>query len=151
MQKKPFLVTYEDETRPIRIARQGSKGHLAVKKLMDPEDTGSVTGIVLVAEAFPHQQPITPHGHRDYEESMYVLTGHGRLIIGPTADDMKNFTLRPGACAYVPADYYHVVEVDGEKPMKLIISYFSTEKKGKSHREIATELTNVPLQGEYGK
>jgi mannose-6-phosphate isomerase-like protein (cupin superfamily) len=151
MQEKPFLVTYEDETTPMRIARQGSKGYLTVKKLMDPEDTGSVSGIVLVAEALPHQQPITPHGHGDYEESMYVLTGHGKMIIGPTADDMKTFTLRPGACAYVPADYYHIVEVDGEQPMKLIISYFSTEKKGKSHREIATELTNVPLQGEYGK
>jgi len=151
MQKKPLLVTYEDETRPIRIARQGSEGYLTVKKLMDPEDTGSVSGILLVAEALPHQQPITPHGHRDYEESMYVVAGCGRLIIGRTVENMRTFTLRPGACAYVPADYYHIVEVDSEEPMKLVISYFATDKKGKSHREIATELTNVPLQREYGK
>jgi len=35
--------------------------------------------------------------------------------------------------------------------MKLVIPYFHTESKGKSHREITTQLTNVPLQGEYGK
>jgi quercetin dioxygenase-like cupin family protein len=93
MQKKPFLVTYEDETRPIRIARQGSEGYLAVKKLMDPEDTGSVSGIVLVAEALPHQQPITPHGHRYCEESMYVVAGRGRLIIGRTVENMRTITI----------------------------------------------------------
>jgi len=151
MREKPLLVTYEDEIRPTRIARQGSTGYLMVRKLMDPEDTGSVSGIVLVAEALPRQQPITPHTHRGYEESMYVATGRGRLTIGPTVDTMKAFPLRPGACIYVPADYYHVVKVESEEPMKLIISYFPTEKKGKSHREIATELTSVPLQGGYGR
>jgi len=151
MREKPFLVTYEDETRPIRIARQGSKGYLMVRKLMDPEDTGSVSGIVLVAEAFPRQQAITPHAHRSYEESMYVVTGRGRLIIGPTVENMKTFPLRPGACIYVPADYHHVIEVDGDEPMRFVVSYFPTEKKGRSHREIATDLTDVPLQGEYGR
>lgn len=151
MEEKPFLVTYEDEAKPIRIARQGSKGYLTIKKLMDPEDTGSMSGIVLVAEAFPYQEPITPHAHRAYEESMYVVGGRGRFIIGPTVENMKTLPLRPGTCAYIPADYYHVVEVDGEEPMKLVISYFPTDKKGRSHRQIATEFTNVPLQREYGE
>jgi len=151
LKEKPFLVTYEDEVKPIRISRQGSKGYLTVRKLMDPEDTGSVSGTVLVAEAVPHQQPITPHAHKDYEESIYVVAGHGRLTIGPSVGDMKTFELRLGACIYIPANYFHVVEVEGQEPMKLVVSYFSTEKRGKSHREIATELTNVPLQGEYGK
>ncbi len=148
---KPLLVTYEDETSQIRIARQGSKGRLKVRKLLDPEDTGSVSAIVLVAEAIPRQEPITPHAHKEYEESMYVVAGRGKFHVGQAVEDMKAFPLRPGACAYIPADYYHVVEVYGDEPMKLVISYFPTEKKGKSHREIATELTNVPLQGEYGK
>jgi len=74
-----------------------------------------------------------------------------RLLLGPTVENTKTFLLRPDACAYVPADYYHIVEVEGEEPMKLVISYFPTEKRGKSHREIATDLTNVPLRGEYGK
>jgi len=145
------LVTYEDEVKPIRVSRQGSSGYLMVRKLMDPEDTGSVSGIVLVAEALPRQQPITPHAHRECEESMYVMRGHGRLRIGPTAEAMRGFLLRPGACIYVPAEYYHVIEVEGEEPMKLVVSYFHAGRKGRSHREIATELTNVSFQGEYGK
>ena len=62
---------------------------------------------------------------------------------------LKTFPIRPGACIYIPADYYHIIEGEGEEPMKLVISYFPTDKKGKSHREIATELTNVPLQVKY--
>ena len=148
MQEKP-LVTFEDKAKTIRIASKGSTGYLIIKKLMDPEDTGSISGIVLIAEATPNQEPITPHAHRDVEESMYVITGHGRAILGPTVENMKTFPIRPGACIYIPADYYHIIEGEGEEPMKLVISYFPTDKKGKSHREIATELTNVPLQVKY--
>ena len=148
MHKTP-LVTYEDEAKPLRIARQGSTGSLTIKKLMDPEATGTIAGIVLVAWATPNQEPITPHAHRDVEESMYVITGQGHAILGPTLDDMTTFPLRPGACIYIPADYYHIIEVEGEAPMKLVISYFPTDTRGRSHREIATELTNVPLQDEY--
>jgi len=148
MQEKA-LVTYEDQAKPIRIARKGSTGYLTIKKLMDPEDTGSISGIVLIAEAPPNQEPITPHAHRDVEESMYVITGHGKAILGPTVENMKTFPIRPGTCIYIPADYYHIIEGEGEEPMKLVVSYFPTDKKGKSHREIATELTNVPLQDKY--
>lgn len=148
MQDKP-LVTYEDQVKSIRIARKGSTGSLSIKKLMDPEDTGSISGIVLIAESTPNQEPITPHAHRDVEESMYVITGHGKAILGSTIENMKTFPIRPGACIYIPADYYHIIEGEGEEQMKLVISYFPTDKRGKSHREIATELTNVPLQDEY--
>ena len=116
---------------------------------MNPEDTGSTSEIVLIAEATPNQEPITPHAHREVEESMYVIMGHGRTILDPTVENMKAFPIRPGACIYIPADYYHIIEVEGEEPMKLVVSYFPTEKRGKSHREIATELTNVPLQDKY--
>ncbi len=151
MQKKPFLVTYEDKIKPLKLARKGSTGYLTFKKLMDPEDTGSISGVVLVAEASPHQQPITPHAHKEVEESIYVAKGMGRVTIGQSIENMKTFPLRPGACIYVPADYYHIIEVESEEPMKLIISYFPTDKMGRSHREIATELTNIQLQDEYGK
>ena len=89
MQEKP-LVTFEDKAKPIRIASKGSTGYLIIKKLMDPEDTGSISGIVLIAEATPNQEPITPHAHRDVEESMYVITGHGRAILGPTVENIPH-------------------------------------------------------------
>lgn len=151
MQLKPFFVTYEDEIPSYRIARQGSSASLTLKKLMDPEDTGSICGTVLVAEARAHHEPITPHAHQEVEESLYVVTGEGEVMIGPAIDNMQTFPLRPGACIYVPANYLHIITVTSEKLMKLVISYFPTDKPGRSHREIAVDLTNVPLQEEYGK
>lgn len=150
LQSKPFFVTYEDEVPSLRIARQGSSASLTIKKLMDPEDTGSISGTVLVAEARAHHEPITPHAHQEVEESLYVVTGEGRVTIGATIDDMQTYPLRPGACIYIPANYLHIITVEGEKLMKLVISYFPTDKPGRSHREIAVDLTNVPLQEEYG-
>ena len=151
MRSKPVYVTYEDEVPALRIARQGSSASLIIKKLMDPEDTGSISGTVLVAEARAHHEPITPHAHQEVEESLYVVTGNGHVTIGPTIDDMQTFPLRPGACIYVPANYFHIITVENEDLMKLVISYFPTDKPGRSHREIAVDLTNVPLQEEYGK
>lgn len=151
MQPKPIFVTYEDEVPSYRIARQGSSASLTLKKMMDPEDTGSISGTVLVAEARAHHEPITPHAHKEVEESLYVVTGEGKVSIGPTMDSMQTFPLRPGACIYVPANYLHIITVESEKLMKLVISYFPTDKPGRSHREIAVDLTNVPLQEEYGK
>jgi mannose-6-phosphate isomerase-like protein (cupin superfamily) len=151
MRSKPVYVTYEDEVPALRIARQGSSASLIIKKLMDPEDTGSISGTVLVAEARAHHEPITPHAHQEVEESLYVVTGNGHVAIGPTIDDMQTFPLRPGACIYVPANYFHIITVENEDLMKLVISYFPTDKPGRSHREIAVDLTNVPLQKEYGK
>ncbi len=151
MRLKPVYVTYEDEVPALRIARQGSSASLIIKKLMDPEDTGSISGTVLVAEARAHHEPITPHAHHEVEESLYVVTGNGHVTIGPTIDDMQTLPLRPGACIYVPANYFHIITVENEDLMKLVISYFPTDKPGRSHREIAVDLTNVPLQKEYGK
>jgi mannose-6-phosphate isomerase-like protein (cupin superfamily) len=151
MRSKPVYVTYEDEVPALRIARQGSSASLIIKKLMDPEDTGSISGTVLVAEARAHHEPITPHAHQEVEESLYVVTGNGHVAIGPTIDDMQTLPLRPGACIYVPANYFHIITVENEDLMKLVISYFPTDKPGRSHREIAVDLTNVPLQKEYGK
>ena len=151
MHSKPVYVTYEDEVPTLRIARQGSSASLTIKKLMDPEDTGSISGTVLVAEARAHHEPITPHAHQEVEESLYVVTGKGQVTIGQTIDDMQTFPLRPGACIYVPANYFHIITVENEELMKLVISYFPSDKPGRSHREIAVNLTNVPLQEEYGK
>lgn len=151
MQSKLVYVTYEDEVPSLRIAREGSSASLTLKKLMDPEDTGSISGTVLVAEARAHHEPITPHAHQEVEESLYVVTGEGRVTLGPTIEDMQTYPLRPGACIYVPANYFHIITVKSEKLMKLVISYFPTDKPGRSHREIAVNLTNVPLQEEYGK
>ncbi len=146
-----LLIRYEEEVEPIRLARQGSEGSLIVKKLMDPEDTGSTAGIVLVGTFFPDHIPITAHSHQGYEESAYVVTGHGRIKLNLEGGRTKTYELRPGACVCIPSGCDHVVEVEGNEPLKMVFSYFSARKKGKSHHEIATNLTDVPFRGKYGE
>jgi mannose-6-phosphate isomerase-like protein (cupin superfamily) len=118
---------------------------------MDPAVTGSREAIVLLAEVPPHQaEGITPHYHRQYEETMYVAAGRGEFRVGTAADAMESMVVRPGSCCYIPAEYYHELVVDGDEAMRLVISYFCVSGEGgKSHRQIALELTNVPFQGAY--
>ena len=145
------MCVHEDEVQSVRISREGSHGYLMVRRLMDPAVTGSREAIVLLAEVPAHQaEGITPHYHRQYEETMYVAAGRGKFRVGTSPDAMETMTVRPGSCCYIPADYYHELAVDGDEAMKLVISYFCVSGKGgKSHQQIALELTNVPFQGVY--
>lgn len=147
-----FFCVHEDDVERFRVAREGSPGYLIVRKLFDPEASGSQQAVVLIADVPPHQpEPIPLHFHREYEEAMYVAAGRGAFHVGPSPDAMRSFSIRPGSCCYIPADHYHGVEVEGDEAMKLVISYFCTSGRGgKSHRQIALELTNLPFQGTYG-
>jgi len=153
MEEDRFFCVHEDEVESFRIARQGSSGHVAVGKLFDPETSGSKQAIVLIAQVPPNQpEPIPPHFHREYEETMYVTAGRGVFRIGTSPDAMRSIPIRQGSCCYVPAEHYHVLEAEGEEAMKLVCSYYCTSGEGgKSHRQISVELTSVPLQGTYGK
>jgi mannose-6-phosphate isomerase-like protein (cupin superfamily) len=153
MEQDPVFCVHEDDADGFRVAREGSRGYLMVRRLMDPEVTGSRQAIVLIAEVPARQsEGITPHFHREYEETMYVAAGRGEFRVGACPDAMRSIAVRPGSCCFVPADYFHELRVEGGEAMKLVISYFCTSGNGgKSHRQIALELTNVPFQGEYGE
>ena len=153
MEDDRFFCVHEDHVEGFRVAREGSSGYLMARKLLDPEASGSRQAIVLIADVPANQrEPIPPHFHQEYEETMYVAAGRGVFRVGPSPDTMRSIPIRPGSCCYIPAEYYHGVEVEGDEAMKLVISYFCTSGQGgKSHRQIALELTNVPFQGTYGE
>jgi mannose-6-phosphate isomerase-like protein (cupin superfamily) len=144
---------HEGDVESFRVAREGSGGYLTVRRLFDPEVSGTEQGIVLIADVPAHQaEGITPHFHREYEETMYVAAGRGLFRVGRSPDTMRAIPVRPGSCCYVPVDFYHELQVEGDEAMKLVISYFCTSGDGgKSHRQIALELTNVSFQGTYGE
>lgn len=153
MEQDPVLCVHEDDVEGFRVSRAGSRGYLMVRRLMDPEVSGTRQAIVLIADVPARQsEGITPHFHRTYEETMYVAAGRGEFRVGRSPDAMCSIAVRPGSCCFVPADSYHELKVEGDEAMKLVISYFCTSGDGgKSHRQIALELTNVPFQGEYGE
>jgi mannose-6-phosphate isomerase-like protein (cupin superfamily) len=147
------MCVHEDDVKSIRVSRKGSQGYLMVRRLMDPAVTGSQEAIVLLAEVPAHQsEGITPHYHRHYEETMYVAAGRGEFRVGDSLEAMESMAVRPGSCCYIPAEHYHELVVEGDEAMKLVISYFCISGEGgKSHQQIALELTNVPFQGAYGE
>jgi mannose-6-phosphate isomerase-like protein (cupin superfamily) len=148
-----FFIANEDEVQALRIARKGSTGQIAARRLIDPEESGSRQAVVLLLDVPPRQpQAIPPHYHSEYEETMYILSGRGEYRVGPSPEDMRAFPIQPGSCVYMPADYYHQILVEGDEPMRILASYWCSEGKGgKSHRQIALELTSLPFDGEYGQ
>ena len=153
MEQDRTLCVHEDDVAGFRVSREGSGGYLMIRRLMGPAVSGSRQAIVLIADV-PARQPagITPHYHREYEETMYVAAGCGMFRVGPSPDAMHSIGVGPGSCCFIPAEYYHELLVDGDEAMKLVISYFCISGEGgKSHQQIALELTNVPFQGRYGE
>ena len=136
MEDDRFFCVHEDDVESFRVARQGSRGYLMARRLIDPEESESRQAIVLIADV-PANQPegIIPHFHREYEETMYVAAGRGVYRVGASPDSMRSIPICPGSCCYIPADTYHEVKVEGDEAMKLIISHFCTSGRGgKSHR-----------------
>jgi mannose-6-phosphate isomerase-like protein (cupin superfamily) len=153
MEEDRFFCVHEDDVEGFRVARQGSSGYVMVSRLLDPEASGSQQAIVIIAEMPPHQtESMPPHFHREYEETMYVAAGRGVFQVGASPNTMRSIPIRPGSCCYVPAEYYHRVEVEGNEALKLICAYFcASGEGGKSHRQISVELTSLPLEGTYGE
>ena len=153
MEEDRFFCVNENDVERFRVARQGSSSYVNLGRLIDPEASRSQQAIVVVVDVPPLQQTLMPpHFHREYEETMYLVEGRGLLHIGTAPDAMRSLPIRPGSCCYVPAGYYHRLEVNGDRAMKLVCSYFAASGgHGKSHREISTELTSLPLEGKYGE
>lgn len=148
-----FFCVNEVDAESFSITRQGSPAQVEISRLFDPEASGSIQAVVIIAVLPPNQpESMPPHFHREYEETMYVVSGRGTLQVGTSPDDMRSIPVRPGSCCYVPAEYYHRVEVEGDEALKLVCSYFCTSGEGgKSHRQISVELTSLPLEGTYGE
>lgn len=48
--------------------------------------------------------------HREKDESCYLLSGHIRLVIGPSVDDLETIELVPEACWRVTPGTVHTIE-----------------------------------------
>ena len=149
MEKDRHFCVHEDDVESLRIAREGSSGYVMVRRLFGPEVSCSEQAIVITANFPPNQsEAIPPHFHREYEETMYVVSGCGVFHIGDSPDRMRSIPIRPGSCCYIPAEYYHALELEGDEAMKLVCSYYCTSGEGgKSQRQISEELTSLPLEG----
>jgi oxalate decarboxylase/phosphoglucose isomerase-like protein (cupin superfamily) len=134
----------EDEIPPVRVQREGSSAYAFIRTLFDPETTGSANAVLGSMVIPPGQtEPMLPHAHQEYDESEYVVSGEGYVLLGPSRDQLTRYELKPGRAFFVPAGYPHCIGNTGEGEMKIAFSFYPAWVKGRSYREIATLLTDV--------
>ena len=84
--------------------------------VMDRADATTSESFITVME--PGESPPL-HKHDDTEQVFYVLSGRGRLHIGPDAEDMG--PLEPGDLVRIPPSTWHRVPCVGDEPLRYLV------------------------------
>lgn len=84
--------------------------------VMDRADATTSESFITVME--PGEAPPL-HKHDDTEQVFYVLSGHGRLEIGPDAADQGE--LQPGDLVRIPPGTWHRVHCLGNQQMRYLV------------------------------
>ncbi|MEX2501350.1 MAG: cupin domain-containing protein [Trueperaceae bacterium] len=101
-----------DDADTIRYRFPTHANHL----VMDRADATTSESFVTVME--PGESPPL-HKHDDTEQVFYVLSGHGRLEIGPDAEYQGD--LRPGHLVRIPPGTLHRVPCVGNEPLRYLV------------------------------
>lgn len=101
-----------DDADTIRYRFPTHANHL----VMDRADATTSESFVTVME--PGESPPL-HKHDDTEQVFYVLSGRGRLEIGPDAEDQGE--LRPGHLVRIPPGTLHRVPCIGDEALRYLV------------------------------
>lgn len=141
--QRKFFVD-EGQISPVRVQREGSSAYGYIRTLFDPETAGSANAVLGTMVIPPGQpEPMLPHAHFEYDESEYVVSGEGYVLLGPSRDQLQRYELKPGRAFFVPTGYPHCIHNTGKGEMKIAFSFYPAWAKGRTYREIASELTDV--------
>jgi mannose-6-phosphate isomerase-like protein (cupin superfamily) len=138
------LFADEEKIPPVRVQREGSSAVCFIRTLFDQETTGcanAVLGTMVIPSGQP--EPMVPHAHMEYDESEYVVSGGGFVLLGPSRDKLERYELKPGRAFFVPAGYPHCIGTTGKGERKIAFSFYPAWVKGRPYREIASQLTDV--------
>jgi quercetin dioxygenase-like cupin family protein len=64
---------------------------------------------------FPPGSRPAGHVHEAEEETVYVVSGHGRLVTPEASADLE-----PGVAVWIPIGTHHATESDGPEPLELV-------------------------------
>ena len=131
-----------------KVQREGSTAYGYLKTLFDPETAGTanaVLGMFTIPAGQAESMP--PHAHFEYDESEYVVSGEGYLLLGPSREKLERYKLKPGCAFFVPAGYPHCMANTGEEELKVVFSFYPAWVEGRSYQEIATNLTDLKRNG----
>lgn len=104
---------YVFSTRETKRYRFPTHANLLV---MDRAEAVASEAFITVME--PGESPPL-HQHPDTEQVFYVLSGRGRLEIGPDARDMG--PLEPGDLVRIPPGTLHRVPCVGDEPLRYLV------------------------------
>jgi mannose-6-phosphate isomerase-like protein (cupin superfamily) len=94
----------------------GLPGRKALEIVSGEKGSRSVTlRLAEIPIAQPGDALREPHHHSDFEECIYVLSGHGT-----TFAESGEFPLRPGDTLLMPAGEKHVTRNTGNEPLLLL-------------------------------
>jgi len=78
-------------------------------------------GIHMGLSTIPPDCSSTPHRHTNCESAIYVVSGHGKMLMGPGLEQSQDFG--PGDFIYVPAYALHQpVNTGSNEPVVLVIA-----------------------------
>ncbi len=138
------LFVREADVNPARVQREGSSACVYIRTLFDPETSGTANAVLGTATVPPGGSgPMVPHAHFEYDESEYVASGEGYALLGPSRDKLVRYELKPGTAFFVPAGYQHCVANTGKEDLKIAFSFHPAWVKGRSYKEISTDLTDL--------
>ena len=106
----------------VRIVRSGDARDLNLPGRRSQEIVSARTGseavtlrLVEIPVPQPGESSREPHRHSDFEECMYVLSGHGT-----THTESGEYPVEPGDTILVPTGELHVTRNTGKTPLRML-------------------------------
>jgi mannose-6-phosphate isomerase-like protein (cupin superfamily) len=106
------IVTHES------LGQQIQKEGRVVNWVMTPDTTGGKYSSVCIASYEPGKRALPAHSHRNGEETIYVRTGTGKVLIGDEIEEIK-----PGTFFLLPQGVPHMVWNNGTTDLELVCFY----------------------------
>lgn len=105
------MIVVNRENASIINTKHGSQ----IRPLID-RTTSPITQCSLAEETLPPGCAVTPHRHSQIEEIYYVVSGTGRMTVGPETREVKQ-----GDAIYIPRGHRHTLRNIGDEALKLIL------------------------------
>lgn len=108
-----------------QVAKGVASGGMSRVTAVSAETVGS-SAIFTVLSRIPPGLRSSPHLHTNCESSLYVASGHGRMLTGPGLDRALEITA--GDFLFVPPGAPHVVVNDGDADLVMVVSRNTSEE-----------------------
>ncbi|MHB1315994.1 MAG: cupin domain-containing protein [Christensenellales bacterium] len=106
-------IVLHESTKPI-ITLDGR----SVIWLMKPEETGGKYSSACIVEVFPGKRCKPAHAHPNGEETIYIVSGKGKALIGE-----DSYEIQAGSIMLFPQGVPHMLYNTGSEPLKGICFY----------------------------